>query len=313
MGAFRHLFGPVLSRRLGLSLGIDLAPAKTCSYDCVFCQIGRTPATTIERARYVPESDVLAEFDAWLASGGRADHLTLAGAGEPTLHAGFGEVLEGLRARSAIPTVLMSNGSLFFMPDVRAAAARASIVKVSLSGWDEASWRRVNRPHAALRFERVLEGLRAFASGYAGALWVEVFLVRGVNDAPDQAARIAALVNPLHPARVHLNTVARPPADADARAVDGASMRALAGLFQPAAETPEAPTLRAGPAEGASGGLLETVVRHPATLEQLALSLNRDVDGLAAELRELERAGRVERCEAGGAVFYRGAVNPSAG
>jgi len=220
--------------------------------------------------------------------------------------------LEGLQARSAIPTALMSNGSLFFMPEVRAAAARASIVKVSLSGWDETSWRCVNRPHPALRFERVLEGLRAFASGYAGTLWVEVFVVRGVNDSPEQAARLAALVNPLRPARVHLNTAVRPPADPDVRAVEGEAMRALAGLFRPPAELPEAPEPRAAPAGAVSGGLLETVLRHPATLEQLAVSLNREICGLAEELRVLERAGRVERCGTAGAVYYRGTVSPSA-
>lgn len=315
MSAFRHLFGPVLSRRLGLSLGVELVPEKTCSYDCVFCQIGRTPRTTLERAHFVPVDEVLADFSAWLAGGGKADHITLAGAGEPTLHAGFGDVIDGLKARSAIPTVLMSNGSLFFLPEVRAAAAKADIVKVSLSGWDDASWRRVNRPQGSLRFDRMLEGLKAFAADYRGALWVEVFLVRGVNDRPDQVARIAALVNPLKPARIHLNTVVRPPADPDSRAVADEAMRALAGLFQPAAEPPVTDAPRSVSA-GAGGGLIETVTRHPSTLAQLAESLQRDQAALAVELEALVRAGLVESVETQGVVYYRrrrDKVSPSAG
>jgi wyosine [tRNA(Phe)-imidazoG37] synthetase (radical SAM superfamily) len=305
MSAYRHLFGPVLSRRLGLSLGVELVREKTCSYDCVFCQIGRTPKTSLERACHVPVPEVLAEFSAWLSAGGRADHITLAGAGEPTLHAGFGEVLEGLAARSSIPTVLMSNGSLFYLPEVREAAARASIVKVSLSGWDEASWRRINRPDPALSFDRMLEGLRAFAATYRGALWVEVFLVKGVNERPAQVARIAALVNRLKPARVHLNTVVRPPAEPLSRAVAEEAMRELAGLFVPAAETPEAAAPLASAAAGSGAGLLETVTRHPSTVDQLAESLNRGRAGLEAELGELEKAGQVERIETGGAVYFR--------
>lgn len=304
MAAYRHLFGPVLSRRLGLSLGVELVRGKTCSFDCVFCQIGRTPNPSLIRERFVPESEVLAEFSAWLAAGGRADHVTLAGSGEPTLHAGFGDVLDGLRARSAIPTVLMSNGSLFFLPEVREAAERASIVKVSLSGWDEESWRRINRPHPSLRFDRVLDGLRDFSSHYRGTLWVEVFLVRGINDRPDQVARIAALVNGLNPARVHLNTVVRPPAEPESLAVPEAELRELASLFRPAAETPEAP---AGHAEAATGGgdLLETVTRHPSTLEQLSASLHRERAELERELQALERAGRIERVVTGGSEYYR--------
>lgn len=311
MTPYRHLFGPVRSRRLGLSLGIELVRQKTCSYDCVFCQVGRTPKTTLERGRFVPEEEVLDEFSAWRAAGGKADHLTLAGAGEPTLHLGFGEVLDGLRHRSSIPTVLMSNGSLFFLPEVRNAAAKASIVKVSLSAWDESSWRRMNRPHPDLHFDRVYKGLKTFSENFDGTLWVEVFLVPGINDDPDDAARIARLVNVLKPARVHLNTVVRPPAYADTKAVPEAALRGLASLFRPAAETPDQTVPQVVAAEGTGGGLLETLVRHPSTLEQLVSSFKRERADLQAELDALEKSGRIERMEMDGSFFYRSRASPS--
>ncbi len=305
MPAFKHLFGPILSRRLGLSLGIELVRQKTCSYDCVFCQVGRTPKTTLERGRFVPESEVLEEFSSWLASGGKADHLTLAGAGEPTLHLGFGEVLDGLRSRCSIPTVLMSNGSLFYLPDVRRAAAKASIVKVSLSAWDEASWHRINRPHPDLHFDPMYEGLRLFSNEYHGTLWVEVFMIAGINDSPDDTARIAKLVNALKPTRVHLNTVVRPPAYIESKAVPEEAMRRLACLFNPPAETPETSSPTTAATAGTGGGLLETLIRHPSTLDQLAQATKRDRAELLVELEALEKAGRIERAETGGSTYYR--------
>ena len=203
-----------------MSLGIDLVPAKTCSFDCIFCQVGRTPRTTVERGEHVPVAAVLAEFSEWVRQGGHADAVTLAGAGEPTLHSRFGEIVRAVGEAGGMPTVLMTNGSLFHLPEVRRDAAAASIVKATVSAWDQPSWVRISRPHPSLSFDAMYEGLRVFAGSFKGELWIEVFVVRGLNDDLDSVRRIAAKVNPIGAARVHLNTVARPPADPDVRAVE---------------------------------------------------------------------------------------------
>jgi len=133
---YKYLFGPVPSRRFGRSLGIDLTPFKTCSLDCVFCQLGKTTCKTAQRDEFVPIQDVLAELSDWLKTNGNADVVTLSGSGEPTLHSKFGEVIEFVRKRSNIPMLLLTNGTMLHLPDVREAAAAANMVKASLSAWD---------------------------------------------------------------------------------------------------------------------------------------------------------------------------------
>ncbi len=147
MKKYKYLFGPVPSRRFGRSLGVDLIPYKTCSMNCVFCQLGRTSKTTVTRKEYVSTDLVKEELKYWLKTNKNADYITLSGSGEPTLHTRFGEILEFIRTNTNIPAVLLTNSTMLYLPEVREAAALADIVKISLSAWDQASLRRVNRPY----------------------------------------------------------------------------------------------------------------------------------------------------------------------
>lgn len=263
-----YLFGPVPSRRYGRSLGIDLVPMKTCCYDCVFCQLGPTPHTTLERKDYAPLPDVFRELDAWLAKGEPVDILTLCGSGEPTLHAHFGEMLRHIRALGHA-SLLMSNGALLFDPAVRADAALADRVKISIHFWDEASFRATVRPHPALTFAQVLEGWRAFRAQYPGALDIEFFALPGMNTAPDQLNRILALTAELHPATVTVNSAVRPPADPAVRGVPEAEMAHLRRLFATVAHAQHAahaPT----PEPYSEEALLALARRHPLTPAQFA-------------------------------------------
>ena len=135
---YQHLFGPVPSRRFGRSLGVDLTPYKTCTFDCIFCQLGRTTNQTFDRKEYVPVREVIDELDNWIKSSGEADYITLAGSGEPSLHSRFGEVIEFVRRSSSVPVALLTNGSLLKYADVRTAASNANVVKVSLSAGTQA-------------------------------------------------------------------------------------------------------------------------------------------------------------------------------
>jgi wyosine [tRNA(Phe)-imidazoG37] synthetase (radical SAM superfamily) len=272
---------------------VDLVPVKTCTFNCPFCEVGLTTAHTVDRREYVPVDEVLAEFDDWLAAGGEADIITVAGSGEPTLHSRFGDILAGIKARCDIPTALLTNSSLMHLPEVRAAAANASIVKVSLSAWDQASFARVNHAHPDLDFEAMVEGLRALRGVYRGRIWMEVFLMAGVNDAPEQVQRIAELAEGIRPDRVQLNTVVRPPADGTSGAVAPAALQDLAGLFVPRAE------LIAGfqgePCREASATEAEIVnmlARRPCTARDVAASFglrDDEAETLLERLRESER------------------------
>jgi len=270
-GGYRYLFGPVPSRRLGRSLGVDLVPFKICSFDCTFCEVGRTTQHTLERREYAPVGVVLKELEQWLASGREADVITLAGAGEPTLHSRFGEVLEWLAAHTPMRRAILTNSSLLHLPEVRRAACRANLVKASLSAWDPASLDRLNRPHAGLAFRQVYEGIQALRAEFRGDLWLEVFLVAGVNDAEDDVAQIATLAAAIGPDRVQLNTVVRPPADAEARHVSAEQLDVLAGLFTPRAEVIAA--FRAGDAAKAAvteDDIVAMLERRPCTAADIA-------------------------------------------
>lgn len=133
MSTYSYLFGPVPSRRLGRSLGVDLCPLKTCSLNCIFCQLGPTSCRTVVRKSYTPAETVCSELKDWFSSYGRADYITLSGSGEPTLHSRFGEILEFVSQNSSIPTALLTNGTMLFLPEVRESAAKANLVKISLS------------------------------------------------------------------------------------------------------------------------------------------------------------------------------------
>ncbi|MDI6775507.1 MAG: radical SAM protein [Verrucomicrobiota bacterium] len=294
MKNWRYLFGPAPSRRLGRSMGVDLVPLKTCTLNCVFCQLGRASRRTLERRDYVPLPDVLAELAEWLRTDGRADYITLAGSGEPTLHARFGEVLDFARANSAIPTALLTNGTLLHLPEVREAARKALLVKVSLSAWDAASFEQVNRPASGLSFERLIKGCLAFRPAFGGLLWLEVFLVPGLNAAPDDVRRIAALAAEIKPDRIHLNTAVRPPAEDFAVPVPEGRMRQLAGLFTPRAEIiAEFKSEHAGRNRITEDALLAVLRRHPGTAPQIAAVFGMRVDKAVRHLGALLRTGKV--------------------
>ena len=303
---YRYLFGPVMSRRLGRSLGVDLVPSKTCSFDCVFCQLGRTPVTVTERAEFVPTEAVLDEFRRWHEAGGRADVVTLAGSGEPTLHTGFGTVLREIRRLSGLPTVLLTNSSLLHVPEVRAAATGASIVKGSLSAWDPASLAAINRPAAGLTIERIVAGLREFRAIFPGELWIEVFVLPGVNDTAEAVKHLAGLVASIRPDRVQLNTVVRPPAEHVAAASD-ATLRDMAGRFDPPAEV----IAGAGAAGGGAGtgpeAIAGLVARHPCTLDEIGDTTGMGGDAVRECVRALIRDGRVTEERLGEKVYIRAA------
>ena len=233
---YQYLFGPVPSRRFGRSLGVDLTPYKTCSFNCVFCQLGPTSKTTVERKEYVPVKDVLDELDTWIEMDGQADYITLSGSGEPTLHSRFGDVLERVRQKSTIPSALLTNGSMLMFPEVREAAARADVVKVSLSAWNQESLGWVNRPHDSLQFDEIHEGLKAFRSEFKRELWMEVFLVAGMNSTPADVRQIASVAKDIGPDRIQLNTAVRPPAEEFVMPLLAKQLEDLKGLFEPEAE-----------------------------------------------------------------------------
>ena len=265
------LFGPVPSRRFGRSLGIDLVPFKTCTLDCVFCQLGRTPSKTMLRKDYVPIDSVLAQLQDWLAAENTADVLTLSGSGEPTLHAHFGKVLEYAQHNSDIPSLLLTNATLLGLDEVRSEATRAAMVKTSLCAWDQKSFQRINRPHPDLDFSSFLDGQIRFREEFTGQLILEVFLLQGISDSQDQIQAMADIARRIAPDRIHLNTVERPPAESNAQPVSPEILKQARSLFSPQAELAVAQKHSPSPqTEANEEAILRTIQRRPCTLNDLA-------------------------------------------
>ena len=303
---FEYLFGPVPSRRFGLSLGIDLTPFKTCSLNCVFCQLGHTTDKTVKREEYVPMDAVLAELETWLNSGAKTDYITLSGSGEPTLHSRFGEVLQYIRQHTNIPGVLLTNASLLYLPEVRRAAAKAEIVKVSLSAWDDGSYQWINRPHPELKFSRLVEGMKTFRAQFNGQLWMEVFLIGGMNSIPADVSKIAALAREISPDRIHLNTSVRPPADDFVMAVPPQKMNALATLFDPHAEViADFNSANNRNININAENLLTLLRRRPCTAEQMAQCFGMHLNELAKYTGQLLRNRQIQRIRQGDVEYFR--------
>lgn len=310
---YQFLFGPVPSRRFGRSLGVDLTPYKTCSLDCIFCQLGRTTKKTIRRAEYVPTGLVVGELREWFDAGGEADYITLSGSGEPTLHSRFRDVLEFIRDNSDIAPVLLTNGTTLHLAEVRNAASQAAIVKVSLSAWNQTSYRWVNRPHLQLRFDDLLEGQRAFRAQFQGRLWLEVFLVEGFNSMAGDVRRIADLAKELSPDRIQLNTAVRPPSEAFAGPVPKERMEALAHLFHPAAEIiGEFSPTHPSHLEAKRDAILSILQRRPCTGKQIAEISGMHLNDVSKYLGSLMQAHQI-RAERKNTDVYYSAMRGEAG
>jgi len=271
VSAQQLVYGPVPSRRLGRSLGVDLVPFKTCTYDCVYCQLGRTTRKTVRRQRWVDPTDVVAQVRARLES--EPNVIALAGSGEPTLHAGIGDVIAGIKRITDVPVAVITNGSLLGRPTVRRGLAAADIVVPSLDAPDDGLLQLINRPHRALRFGDVVDGMIAFRNEYRGQMWLEVMLLAGVTGMVAEVERLAELAARIAPDRIQLNTAVRPPAESFVAPVADCSLQEFAGLFTPHAEVIADTAPAGGDRVAARADILALLSRRPCTVADIAAGL----------------------------------------
>jgi wyosine [tRNA(Phe)-imidazoG37] synthetase (radical SAM superfamily)/SAM-dependent methyltransferase len=307
-GGFRHVYGPVPSRRLGRSLGVDLVPFKTCSYDCIYCQLGQTTNKTVDRKEYVPVDEVLDELARKIATESAPDFIGLAGSGEPTLHSRLGEIVSAIKRMTGTPVAVLTNGSLLWMPGVRDDLMEADIVLPSLDAGDERLFRRVNRPHEAIDFSAMTDGLAAFTRQCRGEVWLEVFLLAGVTGFPSEAAKIAEIAGRIAPSRVQLNTVHRPPCVKGTLAVPMERMLELQQLFPGRAEiigeSGRTVDSTPAPSDVQDEALLALLGRRPCSVVDVSNGLGIHVSDALKRLDGLTRSGRVGVFATEGRTFY---------
>ena len=320
----KYLFGPVYSRRLGHSLGIDLLPPKICTLNCVYCEVGPTTNLTCERKEYVPTAEILKEIDQVLAkgTGGRPiDVFTLTAMGEPTLHTGIGEIIAYLQEKTDKPVAVLTNGTLFFDPKVRAELSGADIVIPSLDAARQESFERVNQPAAAVNLEQVIEGLALFRREFRGEFWLEILLVRDMNDSLEDLVALQQAVRRIHPARIQLNTVARPPMDGRARPVTREKMEQAAAMLADGydgrvdvlVDFQAIEKKGVGQGEQLQATLVEDIAallqRRPCPLEEIDKALHvQDLELTRACVQMLVSAGRIEKIVHNNKEFYQQAT-----
>ncbi len=302
----QYVYGPVLSRRLGQSLGVDPVPLKTCNLNCVYCQLGPTPVGSWTEAVYPPLSVILMEVGEALASAQDLDYVTISGSGEPMLYGDIAALIRAIKDMTEVPVAVVTNGTLLTFQTVREALYQADVVLPSLDAADNRTYNRIVRPPGGLSVEQVIAGLATFRRHFAGQIWLEIMLVRGLNDTPEQLERLKIMMDFILPDRIHLNTVVRPPAVKSALPVAPERMAAIAAYFGPAceviAEHPDAAPLP--PVEALAERLVEIVTRHPATLSELAETLGTLPSLVAGRLVELAAEGVIETRFHHGRLYY---------
>jgi len=301
-----YIFGPVPSRRLGRSLGVDLVPFKTCTYDCIYCQLGRTTRKTTERQEWVPLDDVLAELKDKLAL--RPDYITLSGSGEPTLYSRLDELIDRIRTMTEVPIAVLTNGSLLWQDEVRRQLMDAHLVIPSLDAGHSGTFQTVNRPHRSISFKQMLDGLITFRQQYRGKYWLEVFLLDGKTATDREARMIAEAARRIKPDCVQLNTATRPTAEESALMVDRQRMADLATLFDPPAEV--IADYRGVHAQSdfkvGRQNVLEMIQRRPCSLEDIADGLGMHRNEVIKYVEELETSGLLKKRRSDNTLFYSG-------
>ncbi len=291
-----YLFGPVLSRRLGLSMGVDLLRSKTCNLDCIYCELGRTHCLTQQRDRFVPPDRVLREIKARRDEA--FDHLTFAGSGEPTLSTDLGEIIRASKKLVDVPVAVIMNSTLLTSPDVRKEVAAADVVLPSLDAASKKTFQAINQPAPGLRIEDIIEGLKEFRKEFSGEIWLEVMLVKGINE--HEADMIAKAAESISPDRIQLNTVVRPPAE-PVEPLSEEEMQEMLNIFQGAELIPDwdwrVPSL-------CRTRLLELLSRRPCTIEEICALLDLESSDAIKYCKIMEREGKIQRRMHGGKLYF---------
>jgi wyosine [tRNA(Phe)-imidazoG37] synthetase (radical SAM superfamily) len=269
----KHVFGPVASRRLGISLGVDIIPYKTCPLDCLYCECGVTSNVTVERRSFVDPRIVLKEIEDAIKDESYIDYITFSGSGEPTLNKDIGTIITGIKKITHIPVAILTNGALLYMEDVRRDIFNADLVLPSLDAATPSTFSIINHPHKDLDIETVIKGLILFRKGFKGQVWLEVFIAKGINDSEDELEAIYKAIKRIAPDKVQLNSLDRPPAYDH---VYPADMRTLEGIMEKWRDLPVEIIKRIHKrneirsfSRNLENNILNTISRRPITVEDL--------------------------------------------
>jgi wyosine [tRNA(Phe)-imidazoG37] synthetase (radical SAM superfamily) len=303
----KYIFGPVPSRRLGLSLGVDVIPKKLCSLDCVYCEVGVTDKRGLARKEYLPANEILAEVKEVIAEYPGLDHITISGSGEPTLNSKIGDIIRGIKQMTTVPVAVLTNGTLLDNPDVRRDLMDADIVSPSMDAVSADVFEKVDRPNPNLRIDTIIDGIKTFRKEYKGRMWIEILFVKGMNDHDEEVLKMKQVLDEIQPEKIHLNTVIRPPAYAIAQPVGEDRLKEIqkilgdrseiVGVFKETHKTIE---------HNADGqAILALLKRRAMTIDQMTESLAMRKEEIIISLEQLDLAKFIKSYQFNGEEYYQ--------
>jgi wyosine [tRNA(Phe)-imidazoG37] synthetase (radical SAM superfamily) len=307
-GEKKYFYGPVPSRRLGLSYGVDIVPFKVCTLDCIYCQLGKSTELTIERKNYGPIEPILAELQQIVTEGQKSDFITIAGSGEPTLNSQLGKLIEGIKNITDIPVAILTNGTLFYKEDVRIDCLKADVVLPSLDAGDAKTFGKLNRPHRDINIENLIFGLNAFRDEFVGQIWLEVFFVEGFNTEFDQISKIRNGIEHIRPDKVHLNTAVRPTAEPNLNRLDIEKLQVIAAQLGPNCEIiADFPILHhdADLHEKTANDVLSILKRRPCSLDDISSGLSICHNEAMKYITILQDRGLIISEQKDGVLFFK--------
>ena len=303
----KHIYGPVPSRRLGRSLGVDVVPFKVCSYDCVYCQLGSHGKPVIARKPYINAGEILSQLSDTLKEGVQADVITIAGSGEPTLNSDLPALLEGIKKITDIPLVALTNGSMLWDKNVRDSIMAADVAAPSLDAHNAEMFQKINRPHKSLDFEKMVDGIADFRAVFSGKIWLEIFVMEGINDSSKDAEMFLRLMDRINPDKIHVNTAARPTAEEFAKPASQKAMEVFCDILGEKAEiiVPFKETDQKGAERDLTDDILNMLGRRPCTQGDMANGLNANRLDILKYIVPLLESKRIQREYRGKDIYYR--------
>jgi len=303
-----YIYGPVPSRRLGRSLGVDVVPFKICTYDCIYCQLGRTANKTTQRSEWTPPETIIKQLKSKLYT--KPDYITISGSGEPTLFSRLEDLISRIKDITDIPIAVLTNGSLLWLPEVRKALKSADMVVPSLDAGSSRIFQYVNRPHQDITFSKMLQGLVEFRKDYSGQYWLEVFLLAGVTTPEMEIKRLKTCINAIQPDKVQVNTVTRPPAEGFAEPVPQKQLQTITEkLYEKAEVIADYSNVHKQQDFSAHReDVLTLLKRRPCSVEDIAAGLSLHRNEVVKYVEELSSEGKIEAKPQNQQLYYKATI-----
>ena len=306
---YKHLFGPVPSRRLGMSLGVDLVPHKVCSLNCIYCECGETTNLTTERKEYVPYNEIIQELENFFNTNPNPDYITFSGAGEPTLNIHIGKVIDFIKSKYNIPVAVLTNGTLLSKPEVRKELLKADLILPSLDAAEHKAFKKMDRPSSLININEYIQGLIDFRKEFKGTLWLEIMILPGYNDDTENLNQLKEAVLKINPDKVQLNTLDRPGAIDKIRAASRIELEniisfwnlGIVEIIAASAKRKEIQSFR----KDIENTIIETISRRPCTLEDLENILGMHVNEINKYLDVLDSDGKLSTYRQERGIFYQ--------